>query len=55
MNDIQDLNKEELNNLIVELQKEVALLEYKTKEISRERILKQGRILKLKRLMEEKC
>lgn len=52
---IYDLNKEELNTIIIELQKDVALLEYKIEKLSRDKILKQGTILKLKRMLEEKC
>lgn len=55
IDDFRDLNKNEIKEMIVELQKEVALLEFETKKISQARISKQGRILKLKRLLEEKC
>lgn len=52
---IYDLSKEELNAIITELQKDVALLEYKVEKLSKDRILKQGTILKLKKMLEEKC
>lgn len=52
---IYDLNKEELKTVIVELQKDVALLEYKIEKLSKDKILKQNTVLKLKRIMEEKC
>lgn len=52
---ICDLNKEELKTVIIELQKDIALLEYKIERLSKDKILKQNTVLKLKRIMEEKC
>lgn len=52
---IYDLNKEELKTVIIELQKDVALLECKIEKLSKDKILKQNTVLKLKRIMEEKC
>lgn len=52
---IYDLSNEELKTVLIELQKDVALLEYKIEKLSKDKILKQNTVLKLKRIVEEKC